>query len=124
MRSFPILLFLAGSAVMRAGDAPGDPAAGSSGEDALFGDMPVVEAASLHSQTLAEAPASVTVVTAADIRKYGYRTLADVLSGARGFTMITNHLVTSSEVRGFAAPGDLNTCFLVMINGHPMTEII
>lgn len=124
MRSLLVLLVLAGVPALRAGDTPAAPPAGSSGEDALFGDMPVVEAASLHSQTLAEAPASVTVVTAADIHKYGYRTLADVLSAVRGFTMITNHLVSTSEVRGFAAPGDLNTCFLVMINGHPMTEII
>ncbi len=123
MRSFPILLFLAGSAVMRAGDAPGDPAAGSSGEAALFGDMPVVEAAALHSQTLAEAPASVTVITAADIRKYGYRTLGDVLASARGFTVTSDHLSQSSGVRGFNVPGDFNTCFLVTINGHPMTEI-
>jgi iron complex outermembrane receptor protein len=123
MRSLLILSLLAASGAIRAADNPGDPA-GPSGESALFGDMPVVEAASLHAQTLAEAPASVTVVTAADIRKYGYRTLADVLSGARGFTMISNHLTSTSGVRGFAAPGDVNTCFLVMINGHAMTEIM
>lgn len=116
-----VLLLLSGAWAMPA-DTPS--AAAASGEDALFGDMPVVEAASLHSQSLAAAPGSVTVVTAADIRKYGYRTLADVLSGIRGFTVTSNHLVSSSEVRGFDAPGDLNTCFLVMINGHPMTEIV
>ncbi len=109
-------------ATLHAGDAPDAPA-NSSGEDALFGDMPQVVGAALHSQTLAEAPASVTVITAAEIHQYGYRTLADVLASARGFTVTSDHLTFSSGVRGFAVPGDLNTCFLVMINGHPMTEI-
>jgi len=124
MRSWLILLLLAGASGLRAGDTPSDPAAGSSGEDALFGDMPQVVGAALHSQTLAEAPASVTVITAADIRKYGYRTLGDVLASARGFTVTTDHTTISSGVRGFAVPGDFNTCFLAMINGHPMTEIV
>jgi iron complex outermembrane receptor protein len=124
MRYLSILLVLAGAAALRAGDKPSDPVAGSSGEDALFGDMPEVVGAALHLQTLAEAPASVTVITQADIRKYGYRTLGDVLASARGFTVTSDHITQSSGVRGFAVPGDINTCFLVMINGHPMTEIV
>ncbi len=117
------ILWLGSAFILQAGDGPAAVPA-STGADALFGDMPVVETAALHAQTLAEAPASVTVVTAADIRKYGYRTLADVLGATRGFTVSSDHLEVHSGVRGFAVPGDYNTCFLVMINGHPMTEII
>ena len=43
-------------------------------EAVLFDALPVVEAASLHAQTLMEAPASVTVITRDDIRKRAYRT--------------------------------------------------
>jgi len=120
MRLLCFLVVLAGVSGARGADEPGAPA---SGEAALFGDLPVVEAAALHAQTLAEAPASVTVITAADIRKFGYRTLGDVLAGARGFTVSTNHLLQSAGVRGFAVPGDISTCFVVMINGHAMAEI-
>ena len=124
MRFLLILLCLTGAPALRAADTPAVPTSGSSGEDALFGDMPQVVGAALHSQTLAEAPASVTVITAAEIHKFGYRTLADVLASARGFTVTANHITMSSGVRGFAVPGDYNTGFLVMINGHPMTEIV
>lgn len=58
-----------------------DPAASSpSGgpaapETVLFENLPVVEIATLHTQTLQEAPASTTVISAEDIRTYGWRTL-------------------------------------------------
>ena len=104
--------------------SPSGPAASPPAEEGLFTKMPVVEAATLHTQTLAEAPASVSVITAAEIRKFGYRTLGEALNGVRGFYFTNDRQYDYSGVRGLAIPGDYNSRFLVMLNGHPLTENI
>ncbi|MGB9605908.1 MAG: TonB-dependent receptor plug domain-containing protein, partial [Bryobacteraceae bacterium] len=87
-------------------------------EEALFGDLPVVEAATLHAQNLKDAPASVTIISRQEIRRYGWRTLAEVLSHVRGFYMTHDSAFWFAGVRGYSLPGDWNSRILVMINGH------
>ena len=53
--------------------------ASATDENALFQEIPSVYSASKYEQKVTEAPSAVTIVTADEIKKYGYRTLADIL---------------------------------------------
>ncbi len=81
-----------------------------------------VYTASRHLQSIDDAPASVTLITARDIRDHGYRTLADVLRTVRGFYVTNDRNYSSIGVRGFARPGDFNTRILLLVDGHRLND--
>lgn len=83
-----------------------------------------VVTASKHSQRATQAPASVTVVTRADIERAGYRTLAEILAGVRGFYVANDRQYSYIGTRGFLRPGDYNGRILVLLDGHRMNEDI
>ena len=83
-----------------------------------------VYSASKHMQSASEAPASVTVVTADEIQKYGYRTLADILQSVRGFYVTNDRDYSYVGVRGFGRLGDWNSRILLLIDGHRTNDNI
>ena len=80
--------------------------------------------ASRRAQKASDTPASVTVVTADDIRTFGYRTLAEVLDGVPGFWVNYDRNYSYAGVRGFSRPGDYNTRILLLLNGHRLNDNI
>ncbi|MGH9750939.1 MAG: TonB-dependent receptor plug domain-containing protein [Candidatus Polarisedimenticolia bacterium] len=99
------------------------PAVGQAGgEETLFLEVPRVISASRWEQGVNEAPASITVITAEEIRRFGHRTLADVLRNTRGFFTFYDRNYEYAGTRGFGRPGDYSNRILVMVDGHPHNE--
>src|SRR3989454_6292220 len=82
----------------------------------------LVYGASRHEQRVTDAPSFVSVVTADDIKRYGYRTLADVLRGVHGFYTTYDRNYTYLGVRGFSRPSDYNSRFLLLVDGHRIND--
>jgi outer membrane receptor for ferrienterochelin and colicins len=80
-----------------------------------------VYGASLFAQKTTEAPASITVITAEEIKLYGYRTLADILRSLQGFNVSYDRDHSYVGVRGVGL-GDFNSRILLLVDGHRMNN--
>lgn len=69
-----------------------------------------------------DAPAQVTVITAEEIRAFGYRTLAEIVRSVPECFEGGDRMYSLLGVRGFARAGDFNTRVLVLLDGHPLNE--
>ena len=67
-------------------------------------------------------PSSVSILTAAEIRSFGWRTLADVLRSLQGFNVPEAHTYAYGGVRGVSAPGDYRQRGQVLIDGMSVNE--
>ncbi len=81
-----------------------------------------VYSASRHLEDARTAPSSVSIITREDIRRYGWRTLAEALRSLRGFYTSDNRQYTYLGVRGFMRPGDDNPRILLLVNGHRLND--
>jgi len=78
--------------------------------------------ASERLQPVTEAPSAVTIVTADEIARYGYRSLAEIVGSVRGFFVTNDRNYSYLGARGFGRPGDYNTRVLLLVNGHRIND--
>jgi outer membrane receptor for ferrienterochelin and colicins len=86
-------------------------------EELMNMDVPKVYAASKVEQKTTEAPSSISVIPAEDIKRYGYRTLADVLQSEPGFNVSYDRNYAFLGARGVSL-GDFNSRVLLLVDGH------
>ncbi len=86
-------------------------------EELMEIEVETVSGASRYEQPISEAPASVSIVTADEIKKYGYRNLADILQSVPGFSVTNDRNYQYAGIRGFGLPGDYGTRVLLLVDG-------
>ena len=91
-------------------------------EQLMNTEVTTVTGASKYQQELTDAPASVSIVTSDDIRKMGFRNLAEILNGLRGFYITYIRSFHNIGVRGFSPLGDFNTRVLLLVDGHRLND--
>ena len=80
-------------------------------------EIPNVFGASKYEQAANKAPSSVSVITAAEIRNYGWLKLSDILRSVRGFSATNDRNYDFLTARGFGLPGDYTSRVLLLIDG-------
>lgn len=85
-------------------------------------EMNVVSGASKYMQKASEAPSSISIISAEEIRTFGWRSLSEALSSLRGFYDTYDRNYTYMGVRGIGYPGDLSSRLLVLVDGIRINE--
>ena len=117
-------LLLAGLAAPAWAQEPPQDLADLSLEELMKLEVETVFGASKYIQKVTQAPASVTIITSEEIRKYAYRTLADALRTVRGLYATYDRNYSYLGVRGFNRPGDYNARILLLVDGHRANDNI
>jgi iron complex outermembrane receptor protein len=81
-----------------------------------------VSTAGKYAQSIRDAPASVSIITAEEIAAYGWTTLPQVLDGVRGFYTSYDRSYNYLGVRGFGRSSDYSNRILVLLDGHTLNE--
>ena len=83
-----------------------------------------VTAVSRYDEAVDDAPSSVTVISDAELRAFGYPTIAEALRGVRGFAISNDRGYASASVRGLGQPEDYGNRLLVLSDGHSLNDNI
>jgi iron complex outermembrane receptor protein len=125
MRALATLAYasLLWASLARAADTPASPAPSGTeseleGVDLLQLLNVEVSTASKTAERVADAPAIITVITAEEISRWGYQSVAEALQHVLGFYLIDDHVLPNAGVRGVAGGlGSESGSIKVMIDG-------
>ena len=81
-----------------------------------------ITTASKIARQISDAPSAVSIVTAEDIKTYGYRTLAEVLGSMRGLNITNDRAYDFLGGRGYSSPGDYSGRIMLLIDGIQMND--
>lgn len=81
-----------------------------------------VYTASRFPQARAEAPSALTVITAEQIRLYGYRSLDEILRSVPGVHISSDRVYQYIGVRGLRRPQDFNSPVLLLVDGQRIND--
>jgi outer membrane receptor protein involved in Fe transport len=86
-------------------------------------DQSVVTTASMTAESESSAPATSTVITADQLRRYGLHSVAEAINFF-SLGMVTQNPLIAEEVgaRGVLISGDFGGHVLVLVNGHALTD--
>ncbi len=101
-----------------------DSLAGLPIEELMGIDVSTVLGASRYEQRISDAPAPINIVTSDDIKRYGYRTMADLLNSVPGLYVTYDRNYNYLGSGGFLRQGDYNTRMLLLVDGHRMNNNI
>lgn len=93
-------------------------------ERTLFDEIPSVYGAAKYDQKVHEAPAAVTIITAEQISRYGYRNFAQILDSVPGLFTNTDRNYGYLGIRGFNRPGDYTSRVLLLIDNHRLNDAV
>lgn len=81
-----------------------------------------VTSATYFAQQMVDAPSAVSVVTAEEIRRFGYRTIAEILDSMRGIHITQDRDYSYLGGRGYGAPGEYAGRIMILIDGYSAAE--
>jgi iron complex outermembrane receptor protein len=83
-----------------------------------------VKSASRYSQSVSDAPSSISIITSDEIQLYGYQSLSQLVNSQRGFYLTNDRNYDYIGVRGFGRPQDYNNRILLLIDGHRINDYV
>lgn len=90
--------------------------------EAVLAREEVVSGSARREQSLGEVASAVTVIPGDQLRRFGYRTVAEALQAVVGVNVVDDRMLPRVGVRGVQLLGDANTRVLVLLDGSPMNE--